>query len=542
MKRTKKLISILLAALMIFAIMPMAVSAATVEPTANWGADANGVYHITNVNDLFAFAAKVNTDKHFFTGETVSLETDIDLKDVKWTTIGSNKTECYFDGTFDGNGHAIKNLSMSGTKSSDYIGFFGFIKNATIKNLRIENAYVNASVASDYSAVVCARAYGNCLFENVYAQGENAGSFQRTAGFLGYLTTGVSATFVNCVSDVDFTGGAKRTSGFLTQIQVTSSATFTDCAFIGSIKNAGAWSSGFTGLTTDSVDMTRCISFADISTADAEGIGAFVFLDHQNNKNIVGGTEEVHAYFEDCYTASNDGIRAVETYTGRDFPYTLTIKYNGEQVYNKASTKDSKLESDRDNIEAATQYITDLTADNFAKLCPALAASGKWAVTTQTVEYSAGKTVTKILPAAVAEMIDAPINAGTPNGTKYLQTRQNGDKYDIRFVGMVNIDDLAEYESIGFKAVVKVKDTGAVIKSETVSGDRVYKTIKADGVDVSAESLGSKHVSVFQISGFKADTVYEISVLSFAKKADGTCVYDFNGAFTLTVNNAQIVD
>jgi len=81
-----------------------------------------------------------------------------DAKSIKFTPIGNctsiqfkPENDRAFSGVFDGNGHSIKKLYVSNT-TGNYIGFFGIISNATIKNLIIEsglvrgNAYVGAFV------------------------------------------------------------------------------------------------------------------------------------------------------------------------------------------------------------------------------------------------------------------------------------------------------------------------------------------------------------------------------------------------------------
>lgn len=109
------------------------------EATKN---EANkGAIMIFTLNELIDFANKVNAgDK--YQGKTVILGADIDLANMDWTPIG-NKTNT-FNGTFDGNGHTISNLKVTGNKS--YVGLFGFTTNGEIKNLTVNNAKVSGYV------------------------------------------------------------------------------------------------------------------------------------------------------------------------------------------------------------------------------------------------------------------------------------------------------------------------------------------------------------------------------------------------------------
>ena len=94
---------------------------------------------IGTLDELKAFAAEVNAGTNSYKGWTVTLTDDIDLNNEYWTPIG--KSGNTFQGTFDGNGKTISNLTTGRSWLCD-IGFFGFTTNGEIKNLTIENANV----------------------------------------------------------------------------------------------------------------------------------------------------------------------------------------------------------------------------------------------------------------------------------------------------------------------------------------------------------------------------------------------------------------
>ncbi|MBQ3031688.1 MAG: hypothetical protein IJD29_04240, partial [Anaerotignum sp.] len=101
-------------------------------------AEENGEFLIKNVDDLKAFATMVNAGNNF-SGKTVKLAADIDLKNEEWTPIGNSTNK--FQGTFDGQNHMISNLLITGNKSD--VGLFGFTTNGEIKNLIVYNANVS---------------------------------------------------------------------------------------------------------------------------------------------------------------------------------------------------------------------------------------------------------------------------------------------------------------------------------------------------------------------------------------------------------------
>ena len=73
----KKLLSLLLAAVMVAAFVPVTLPAAALEATSGWGASSDGIYHITSAADLLAFGQSSSE----FDGETVVLDNDIVFND-----------------------------------------------------------------------------------------------------------------------------------------------------------------------------------------------------------------------------------------------------------------------------------------------------------------------------------------------------------------------------------------------------------------------------------------------------------------------------
>ena len=122
----------------------------------------NGVeesYHheyVGSAESLFAFAESVNVGNDAWNGQAVIIVADIDLENALWTPIGQTGAT-QFKGTFDGHGYTIKNLNVDASKQTgaNYSsGLFGWLNNATVKNLTVENATVagnhNVGVIAGY--------------------------------------------------------------------------------------------------------------------------------------------------------------------------------------------------------------------------------------------------------------------------------------------------------------------------------------------------------------------------------------------------------
>ena len=552
----KKIISTALAAMMVMGAMvamPITSAAEDAKITVDqydteWLATAeavkgNGTTFATNesiaisdIYDLLAFNKLCNKDGGNVTYINVHLTADIDMANVEWTMANIE-----YSGTFDGRGFAIKNLTNAkneGRTDTQYTGsFFDYVHNkATVKDISFINA---TATGGAFTSLIARATAGDARFENVYVQGSVTGTAHANSTFVGQVASGTT-TFVNCVSDVVITSKGYG-AGFVSVPNSAASIVFEDCVMLGEVICSGSddtysttGCAGFVSAVGGSkeataVNMTfkRCVSMAK-NNDKADWYAPLFFI-------IKGGnTAAATINVEDCYVASSNGYVVNSKHPNTN--YAMNVKFGGETVYTVANG--TKIADKLNEINAAFAtnggYITNgetvnVTADNFGQKCAALAKAG-WVVT--------GETVARFLPAAAAEQIDAPV-ATAPNATSYLQIKNGTDgKYDVRFIGAVNADDLAAYETVGFVVVVKLN--GTAIMTETVETKAVYTSIKADGVDVTAEALGADYLNVLQIAGFKAENAYDISVLSFAKRADGTVIYDYAGALEVTVQNAAV--
>ena len=142
-------------------------------------------YLVATADGLAQVAEEINAGE--FTGN-VELVGDIDLANftlTKSSTIVSNwapigTPEQPFTGSFDGNGYTIKNLALVESEAKEgkaYIGFFGYAKNATIKNVTFENVYINIPCLDiDHSqghiGAVAGSLEGTSTIENVTVRGD----------------------------------------------------------------------------------------------------------------------------------------------------------------------------------------------------------------------------------------------------------------------------------------------------------------------------------------------------------------------------------
>jgi hypothetical protein len=163
-------------------------------------------FNISSSAQLAGLASIVTGGTDLFKDDVITLTADIDLNNIAWKPIGADKATAsnHFYGTFDGNGHVIKNLH--GTSSA--FGLFGYLC-GTIKNLGIENLNYIDSETGWTRAGSFARALGrgndyseSGTIESCYATNVNfkctysADDFSpMIGGLVGVLSSG---TINNC--------------------------------------------------------------------------------------------------------------------------------------------------------------------------------------------------------------------------------------------------------------------------------------------------------------------------------------------------------
>ena len=139
---------------------------------------------VNNANGLQAVAEAIE-EGTIPADANIVLGGDIDLSSTRaavasnWTPIGTSEDKP-FTGTFDGKGYTIKNLALVESEAKEgkaYIGFFGFAKDVTIKNVTFENVYINIPCLDiDHSqghiGAVAGSLEGTSTIENVTVKGD----------------------------------------------------------------------------------------------------------------------------------------------------------------------------------------------------------------------------------------------------------------------------------------------------------------------------------------------------------------------------------
>ena len=312
MKKSGKILGVLLAVCMVITMNVVSAYADSSVPVTRWDnyaatefAGGTGTkddpYRIENGEQLAKLSKDVS-ERNTYKGKYFRLEKNIDLSAHRWIPIGDFGGSSYksFEGFLDGNCKTISGMVVDQSKDQQSAGLFGYISNATkgnevgVKDLTIANAalYVDESILADPNGFVSAgilvagamvnKGYkGTGVFENISVSGTITVKATNGSNKIGGLIGEDNRWIVrNCATDVTITE-ASNTGGMT---GISNNTTFENCTAKGRI--SGLWGlGGFVGYasssnwddkTTEST-FTNCIADVAIEASDWN-VGGFVGL------------------------------------------------------------------------------------------------------------------------------------------------------------------------------------------------------------------------------------------------------------------------
>ncbi len=192
----------------------------------------DGTYHIRSVEDLLAFAERVNK------GENTAgalLTCDLDLTDVDYTPIGTN--DCPYMGHFDGGTHTIENLTLQKPNEAQ-VGFFGTVGGlCIIENLTIGSGRIQALKAAAGLVGACRGNAGSIV--KIINCGNNAYVSTRAENAAGILGCNYDSTtpvrFINCYNTASISG-AKESAAICAWTGSNAGSKLVNCYNAGRIK------------------------------------------------------------------------------------------------------------------------------------------------------------------------------------------------------------------------------------------------------------------------------------------------------------------
>lgn len=232
-------------------------------------------------------------------GKTFVLTNDIDM-----SSVSSYNTACTFEGTLNGNGHTLSNLTIRG---GDLAALFTEISTSgVVKNLTLSNFDVNGY---NYVGALASAMYGrveNCHLKDSTVTGNN---------WVGGLISGSTGTIVNSsVGAVCTVNGRSNVGGLLSAN--TGGRVISSYVENTNVISNGQYCGGLIGANSGSVEM--CYTYTSISAS--LDTGGLIGVNNGNvsksfskgtvsgnsNPNIGGfiGTNE-SGNISDCFSAAN---------------------------------------------------------------------------------------------------------------------------------------------------------------------------------------------------------------------------------------------
>ena len=201
------------------------------------------LWEISSAGDMLEWRAYMA--EHNDWGVNAIVTADFSMEGVDWEPVGTKDNP--YTGTFEGDGHTISNLSVSGSR--EYSGIFGYF-NGEAKDLALESATI-ATTASGSDNDNCyaggIAGYNLGAISGCYVSGsvslamEGSSSAGFNAGGIAGCNYGGSITGCSCSADIA-SEGSSRSGGIAGRAYY---GTITDCHFTGSV--AGSYAGGIVG-------------------------------------------------------------------------------------------------------------------------------------------------------------------------------------------------------------------------------------------------------------------------------------------------------
>ena len=241
--------------------------------------------NIYTVQDLENFRNNVNAGMNY-SKTTVNLCSDLDMSGVGWVPIGTETS--YFNGIFNGQGHAVYNLTVSG--SGTVLGLFGAIS-GKIQNLEVHGSVTQTGTSASYvGGLVGANVGGTVEYCSFFGDVKCSGT---GGGYVGGLAGLMNGGTIHECYHVGAVSGATASAGLVSYLlagtlkncyhytgQITGTSYAAGIAAIngGTVQNCFALSGTATTLfssgTGSNVAFKPAKDFLDTTLINAAGWGA----------------------------------------------------------------------------------------------------------------------------------------------------------------------------------------------------------------------------------------------------------------------------
>ena len=232
-------------------------------------------YQIENGTQLLLFQSIVNgTDTQAANPAACAELTDnIDMHNITGFSPIGTETASY-TGTFNGNGHNISGLTVSG---SDYVGLFGYVNGATIQNINLCDSQITATNAGEIGTStggIVGYATGAAKIENCSTN--NIKIEARSLHIGGIIGRGEGSTEISNCTNTSTLDGTYNVGGIAGSLE---GGSITNCGNSGNLPATGASGcvGGIVGCTSTG-QISTCYNTGEITGGSNARVGGIVGL------------------------------------------------------------------------------------------------------------------------------------------------------------------------------------------------------------------------------------------------------------------------
>ena len=237
---------------------------------------------IENAEQLAYLAQQVNNGTDY-EREHFLLVSDLDLGGKEWTPIGTDGNP--FWGGFDGGGHTITGMTITG-KEASYVGLFGECRNFTTASSYIKSVTVKGANISGKSFVGAIAGVGANI-SDCYSIENTICARRQVGGVCGSLIGNISGCYnSSSVSGISTAGGIMGTASYEGNV---GNGVVQYCYNIGAVtvSQQDSYVGGITGASANRYDISNCLNCGKI-TGNGKNVGGIAGSTDSNDMNFIG--------------------------------------------------------------------------------------------------------------------------------------------------------------------------------------------------------------------------------------------------------------
>lgn len=237
---------------------------------------------IENAEQLAYLAQQVNNGTDY-EREHFLLVSDLDLSGKEWTPIGTDGNP--FWGGFDGGGHTITGMKITG-KEASYVGLFGECHNFTTASSYIKSVTVKGANISGKSFVGAIAGVGANI-SDCYSIENTICARRQVGGVCGSLIGNISGCYnSSSVSGISTAGGIMGTASYEGNV---GNGVVQYCYNIGAVtvSQQDSYVGGITGASANRYDISNCLNCGKI-TGNGKNVGGIAGSTDSNDMNFIG--------------------------------------------------------------------------------------------------------------------------------------------------------------------------------------------------------------------------------------------------------------